>query len=161
MAEPSKQSTRVSLASNRRAYHEYEVLETLETGIELAGTEVKAARAGGVQVSDGYVRIEKGEAWLYQVRISPYGHGGWTNHEPDRRRRLLLHRSELLKLQAAVSRSGMTLVPLELYVVRNRIKVKLGVCRGKKLWDKRQAIAEREAHREADRAMKAAARSSS
>jgi SsrA-binding protein len=146
------------LARNRPARHEYEILETFEAGIELQGTEVKALRAGRSQLRDGYVRIENGEAWLLAVHISPYAQGNVHNHEPERRRRLLLHRREIEYLDGKVRQQGLTLVPLRLYVKRNHIKLEIGVARGKKLWDKRQAIAERDARREAERVTKAAMR---
>ena len=146
------------LARNRTARHEYEILETLEAGIELQGTEVKALRAGRSQLRDGYVRIENGEAWLLAVHISPYAQGNVHNHEPERRRKLLLHRREIEYLESKVRQQGLTLVPLRLYLKRNRIKLEIGVARGKKLWDKRQAIAERDARREAERVTRAAMR---
>jgi len=134
------------------------MLETFEAGIELLGTEVKALRAGRTQLRDGYVRIEGGEAWLLQVHISPYEQGNRTNHEPDRRRRLLLHRREIEYLNGKVMQQGLTLVPLRLYLKGNRIKLEFGLGRGKKLWDKRHAIAERDARREAERIARAAMR---
>lgn len=146
------------LARNKPARHEYEILETFEAGIELHGTEVKALRAGRSQLRDGYVRVENGEAWLLAVHISPYAQGNLRNHEPERRRRLLLHRREIDHLEGRVRQQGLTLVPLRLYLKRNRIKLEIGVARGKKLWDKRQALAEREARREAERVTKAAMR---
>ena len=134
------------------------MLETFEAGIELLGTEVKALRAGRTQLRDGYVRIEGGEAWLLQVHISPYEQGNRTNHEPDRRRRLLLHRREIEYLNGKVMQQGLTLMPLRLYLKGNRIKLEFGLGRGKKLWDKRHAIAERDARREAERIARAAMR---
>ena len=139
------------LARNRRAGHEYHLLETFEAGIALTGTEVKALRAGRTQLRDGYVRIENGEAWLVQVNIGQYEMGNRQNHEPERRRRLLLHRREIEYLDAKVRQGGLTLVPLRLYLKRNRIKCEFALARGKKLWDKRQAIAARDVQRETDR----------
>lgn len=139
------------LARNRQASHEYEILERFEAGIELTGTEVKALRGGRTQLREGYVRVENGEAWMLAVNIAEYTQGNRQNHEPQRRRRLLLHRREIEYLGAKVAQQGLTLIPLRLYLRGNRIKVEIGMCRGKKLWDKRQAIAERDARREAER----------
>lgn len=146
------------LARNKPARHEYEILETFEAGVELHGTEVKALRGGRTQLRDGYVRIENGEAWLLAVHISPYAQGNVHNHEPERRRRLLLHRREIEYLEGKVRQQGLTLVPLRLYLKRNRIKLEIGIGRGKKLWDKRRALAERDARREAERITKTAMR---
>jgi len=139
------------IAQNRYARHEYEILETFEAGLELSGTEVKSLRTGRANLREGYVRIENGEAWLMQTHISPYEQGNRTNHEPDRRRRLLLHRREIEYLDGKVRLQGLTLVPLDLHLRNNRIKLEIGLARGKKLWDKRQAIAERDSRREAER----------
>jgi SsrA-binding protein len=140
------------LARNRRASHEYQLLEFLEAGIQLTGTEVKALRAGLAHLREGYVRVENGEAWLIQVHIGQYEMGNRQNHEPERRRRLLLHRREIEYLDGRVRLGGLTLIPLRLYLKNNRIKVEIAVARGKKLWDKRQAIAERDARRDVERA---------
>jgi SsrA-binding protein len=140
-----------TLARNRQASHEYEILERFEAGIELAGTEVKALRGGRTQLREGYVRIENGEAWLLAVNIAEYTQGHRRNHEPQRRRRLLLHKREIEYLGAKVAQQGLTLVPLRLYLKRNRIKLEFGLARGKKLWDKRRAIAERDARRDVER----------
>jgi SsrA-binding protein len=139
------------LAQNRQARHEYEVLETFEAGLELQGTEVKSLRTGRANLREGYIRIENGEAWLMQTHISPYEQGNRSNHEPERRRRLLLHRREIEYLDGKVRQQGLTLVPLDLHLRNNRIKLEIGLARGKKLWDKRQAIAERDSRREAER----------
>lgn len=146
------------LARNRPARHEYEILETFEAGLELMGTEVKALRGGRTQLREGYVRIENGQAWLLQVHITPYEQGNVHNHVPERRRRLLMHRREIDYLGARVAQQGLTLVPMRLYLKGNRIKLEIGVARGKKLWDKRSAIAERDARRDAERVTKAALR---
>ena len=140
------------LARNRQASHEYHLMEYLEAGIELTGTEVKALRAGLAHLREGYVRVENGEAWLIQVHIGQYEMGNRQNHEPERRRRLLLHRREIEYLDGRVRLGGLTLIPLRLYMKNNRIKVEIAVARGKKLWDKRQAIAERDARRDVERA---------
>jgi SsrA-binding protein len=146
------------IASNRHARHEYEILETFEAGLELHGTEVKALRAGRTQLREGYIRIENGEAWLVQVHISPYDKGNVHNHEPDRKRRLLLHKRQIDYLQGRVMTGGLTLVPLRMYAKGNRIKLELGLARGRKLWDKRQSMAERDARRDVERITKAAMR---
>ena len=140
------------LARHRQASHEYQLLETFEAGIELTGTEVKAIRAGRAHLREGYVRVENGEAWLVQVNIGQYEMGNRQNHEPERRRRLLLHRREIRYLDQKARLGGFTLVPTKLYLKGNRVKCEVAVARGKKLWDKRQAIAERDARREAERA---------
>jgi SsrA-binding protein len=139
------------LARNRAARHEYEILETFEAGLELHGTEVKSLRGGRANLREGYVRIENGQAWLMQTHISPYEQGNRANQEPERRRRLLLHKREIEYLDGKVRLQGLTLVPLDLHLRNNRIKLEIGLARGKKLWDKRQAIAERDSRREADR----------
>ena len=139
------------LAQNRQARHEYSILETFEAGLELTGTEVKSLRTGRANLREGYVRIENGQAWLMQTHVSPYEQGNRTNHEPERRRRLLLHRREIEYLDGKVRLQGLTLVPLDLHLRNNRIKLEIGLARGKKLWDKRQDIAERDSKREAER----------
>ena len=139
------------LARNRQARHEYSIIETFEAGIELTGTEVKALRAGRTQLREGYVRIENGEAWLLGVNIAEYAQGNRQNHEPQRRRRLLLHRREIQYLSTKVTQQGLTMVPLQVYLRGNRIKLEFALVRGKKLWDKRQDIAERDARRDAER----------
>ena len=153
MAAPRRKQDDPILARNRQASHEYSLLETFEAGVELLGTEVKALRAGRAHLREGYVRIEEGEAWLLQVTISEYEQGNRANHEPQRRRRLLLHRREIEYLDAKVRQGGLTLVPLRLYTKGNKIKLEFALARGKKLWDKRQDIATREAQRDADRAV--------
>lgn len=140
-----------TLARNRQASHEYSILETFEAGVELLGPEVKSLRDGRTQLREGYVRVENGEAWLLQVHISPYAQDNRANQDPMRRRRLLLHRREIEYLDGKVRQQGLTLVPLRMYVKGNRIKLAIGLARGKKLWDKRQAMAERDSRREAER----------
>ncbi|MBM3935295.1 MAG: SsrA-binding protein SmpB [SAR202 cluster bacterium] len=141
---------------NRKARFEYEILETMEAGLVLLGTEVKAIREGRANFSDAYARPEKGEVWLYNANISQYSAGGpYSMHEPLRRRKLLLHKDQILKLTKAVSEKGMTVVPLKLYFnKKHRAKVELGIARGKKLWDKRRTIMDRDREREAQEAMK-------
>lgn len=151
MARTSTAGSDGTLARNRQATHEYSLVETFEAGIELTGTEVKALRAGRTQLREGYVRIENGEAWLLQVHVSHYEQGNVHNHDPDRRRRLLLHRREIEYLDGKVRTTGLTLIPLRLYTKGNRIKLEFALARGKKLWDKRHDIAARDARREAAR----------
>jgi SsrA-binding protein len=147
------------LARHRQASHEYHLFETFEAGLELAGTEVKALRAGLAQLREGYVRIENGEAWLVGVHIGQYEAGNRQNHDPIRRRRLLLHKREIRLLDQRARLGGFTLIPTRLYLRDNHIKCEVAVARGKKLWDKRQAIAARDARRDIERATRAAARS--
>ena len=139
------------IAQNRKARHDYHIEETVESGIALLGTEVKSCRAGRVNLSDAYVTFEGGEAWLVQCHISPYSHGNRANHDPLRPRKLLMHRGELDRLQVKVAQEGRTLVPLRMYFSHGLAKVEIAVARGKKAYDKRHAIAEREAKRRIDR----------
>ncbi len=151
MAKPTSRPGDNTLARNRQAHHEYAIIETFEAGIELTGTEVKALRDGRTQLREGYVRVENGEAWLLGVNIAEYVQGHRRNHEPQRRRRLLLHRREIVYLGSKVAQQGLTMVPLRIYLKGNRIKLEFGLGRGKKLWDKRQDIAARDARRDAER----------
>ena len=139
------------LTRNRRATFEFSILEKIEAGVELTGAEVKSLRSGRAQLRDGYVRIENGEAWLLQVNITPYEQGNRNNTEADRRRKLLLHKREIEYLDAKVRTQGLTIVPLRMYLVRNHVKVEIGLARGKKLWDKRQDVARRDAQRDMER----------
>jgi SsrA-binding protein len=139
------------IAQNRKARHDYHIEETVEAGIALVGTEVKSCRAGKVNLSDSYVSFDQGEAWLVQCHISPYSHGNIANHDPLRPRKLLLHRSEIARLSAAVAQEGRTLVPLRMYFSHGLVKVEIAVARGKRTYDKRHAIAERDARRRMDR----------
>jgi SsrA-binding protein len=141
------------VATNRKARHDYHILETYEAGLVLVGTEVKSLRAGRASLVDGFASLSDGEAWLEAVHISEYSQGTWTNHEPRRRRKLLLHRTEINKLHDATREKGFTLVPLSLYFSDGRAKVELALARGKKDYDKRQALKERQDKREAARAM--------
>lgn len=147
------------LASNRRARYEYEVIDRFEAGIVLRGTEVKAARTGNIQLKDSFVEFVADEAWLVGTHFSPYSHGNRENHEPERRRKLLLRRRELDKLQARAISKGFSIVPLSVYLKGNHIKVEIALVQGKKLHDKRQAIRERDLDREAHEAMKSSSRS--
>ena len=145
----------MELVSNRKAGHDYEILETFEAGIALLGTEVKALRAGQGQLQDAYVDAQDGELWLKQANISPFEKGSWTNHDPLRPRKLLLNRSEIAKMVGKVERKGYTLVPLAIYLnEQGRIKVKIALAEGKKAGDKREALKERDAKREMDRVRK-------
>ena len=155
----SDQTHRRQLASNRRAFHEYHIHERLEAGVALTGTEVKAARAGKVQLKDGFVEFRDDEAYLTSVHISHYSHGNRENHEPERPRKLLLKRREISRLFGRSQAKGYTVVPLKLYLKGNRIKVEIALAQGKKLYDKRQAARERDLDREAQEAMKSAGRS--
>ena len=136
------------VARNRKARHEYHLEGTWEAGIVLQGTEVKSLRAGRASLVDGFVDVDGGEVWMHGVHIPPYSQGSWTNHGSRRKRKLLLHRSEIDKLERRVSESGLTIVPLRLYFHDGRAKVEIALARGKKTWDKRQALAERQAVRE-------------
>ena len=142
------------VASNRKAFFNYEILEKAEAGIVLRGTEVKSIREGGLNFRDSFVEYREGELWLVGCRIGPYSHGNLQNHTEGRDRKLLLHRREIDRLWGLTRQQGYTLIPLRLYFTRGKAKVALGVCRGKKAHDKRHAIAERDAKREAQRAMK-------
>ena len=142
------------MAHNRKAFHDYFVEEKYEAGIELRGTEVKSVRAGTLNLKDSYVIVKNGEAYVHSMHISPYDKGNIFNHDPDRPKRLLLHKKELGKLYALVKQDGYALIPLSVYLKDARVKVELGVCRGKKNYDKREASAQRDAKREMDRVMK-------
>jgi SsrA-binding protein len=142
------------VVNNKKAYHEYIVLETFKAGIVLTGTEIKSIRGGKVSMSDSHARIEKGEVFLYGLQISPYEQGTHYNHQPDRVRKLLLTKQEIKKLIGKTKESGLTLIPLKLFFERCWVKVDLGLCKGKKIHDKRETISQRDAKREMDRAMK-------
>ena len=136
------------LVSNRKARHFYTILETLEAGITLKGTEIKSLRSGNANLQDSYAMIEKGELWLHGMHIGPYEHGSISNHEPRRVRKLLVSRKELRKLRTRVQEKGLTLVPLSVYIKGRYAKVELAIAQGRKSFDRRQAIAERDAKRE-------------
>ena len=150
---PDRDSVK-DLAVNRRAYHDYFIDERYEAGVMLTGTEVKSVRNGRTNLRDGFVRIDNNEAWLENVHISPYAQGNLMNHEPVRPRKLLLHRKEIASLIGKVRQRGYTLIPLRVYITRNHAKVEIGLARGKREYDKREAIAEREAKRDIQRAMR-------
>lgn len=142
------------IATNRKALHDYFIEDSYEAGIALTGTEIKSVRAGRVSLRDGFVQIRKGEAWLINVHISPYDFGNRENHEPRRERKLLLHRQEIRKLQGKVAERGWTVVPLSMYLKHGRAKIEIALVRGKRLYDKRDAVAERDADRDLRRAVK-------
>ncbi|MBQ3593771.1 MAG: SsrA-binding protein SmpB [Clostridia bacterium] len=142
------------IAANKKAYHDYFVTESLEAGISLSGTEVKSIRLGQVNLKDSYCMIENGQVILHGMHVSPYEKGNIFNKDPLRKRVLLLHKREILRLFDKVRLDGMTLIPLSLYFSGSKVKVELGVCKGKKLYDKRDAAAERQAKRDIDRASK-------
>ena len=139
------------IAQNKKAYHDYFVDEKYEAGIALAGTEVKSLRLGRVNLKDSYCHIEDGQLYAYGIHISPYEQGNIFNHEPLRKRRLLMHRREILRLFGILGQQGLTLIPLSLYFSGQYVKVELGLCRGKKLYDKRESEAKRQAQRDMDR----------
>ena len=139
---------------NRQAYHDYYVEQTIEAGMALMGTEIKSIRDGKVNLRGSYAMARKGELWLENAHIAVYEHGNRYNHDPMRNRKLLLHRREINQLLSKVEAKGMTLVPLKLYLKGGRAKIELGLCRGKKLYDKREAIAERDVRREIERAVR-------
>lgn len=146
-----REKGRTTIAVNRRARHDYTILDTYECGLVLTGTEVKSLRAGRATIGDGYALLTDGEIWLYGVHIPEYVAGTWTNHAPRRNRKLLLHRAEIEKITVRLRDTGLTMVPLSLYFSNGYAKIELGVAKGRKAYDKRQAIAERDAKREADR----------
>ena len=149
----SKESTK-TIATNKKAYHDYFVLETYEAGIELCGTEVKSLRQGRVNLKDAWCTIEDGELWVKGMHISPYEQGNIFNRDPMRVRRLLMHKREIMCLFGTVRQEGYSLIPLSLYFKGSRVKLKLGLCKGKKLYDKRNDMAEKSAKRDIERAIK-------
>lgn len=142
------------IARNKKARHDYLIEDTFEAGLVLTGTEVKALRAGRASLAEAWVEIDRGEAWLQGANIPEYAQGTWTNHAPKRKRKLLLHRGEIEKLQIKVQAKGYTVVPLELYFTSGRAKVEIALARGKQEWDKRQTLREQQDNREAQRAIK-------
>ena len=155
MAEKTdREKAQSNIAENRKAFHDYHLLETFEAGMVLLGTEVKAIREGRVNLRDSFARVEDGEVYLYNVNISPYSHRGYADHEPLRRRKLLLHRHEILKLIGQTVEKGMTLVPVRMYFKNGRVKVAVSLAKGKKEYDKRETIKRRETDRETRAAIK-------
>jgi SsrA-binding protein len=155
MAEKTeREKAQSSIAENRKAFHDFHLLETFEAGLVLLGTEVKAIREGRVNLRDSFARVEGGEVYLYNVNISPYSHRGYADHEPLRRRKLLLHRNEIRKLIGKTVVKGMTLVPVRLYFKGGRVKVAVSLAKGKKEFDKRETLKQREVDRETRAAVK-------
>ncbi|MBR2906709.1 MAG: SsrA-binding protein SmpB [Clostridia bacterium] len=153
MAENNKKAQR-PVAENRKAYHDYFVDEKYEAGIELFGTEVKSIRGGQVNLKDSYCEVRNGEIFAVGFRVSPYEQGNIFNRDPMREKRLLMHKREIMKLHGLVSQKGYTLIPLRIYFVGSRLKMEIGLCRGKKLYDKRESIAKKESNREIERQFK-------
>jgi SsrA-binding protein len=150
----AKQKGVKEITANRKAFHEYFVLERFEAGIELAGTEVKSIRAGEVNLKDSFCTVKNGELFVRGMHVSPYEHGNIFNKDPVRPRRLLMHKREIMKLNSRVMQDGVALIPLSLYFKDSRVKVELGLCKGKKLHDKRDSEADRQSKRDIDRIMK-------
>lgn len=154
MSQQKDKKEEHNIVVNRKARHDYEILETYETGIALVGTEVKSLRVGKANLKDSYAALKNEEVWLYGVHISPYSHGNIFNHSPERDRKLLLHRREIRRLIGKTKETGLTLVPLRMYFKRGKAKVELGLARGKKQFDKREAIAKRDVERDMKREMR-------
>jgi SsrA-binding protein len=149
-----REQAQKSIAENRKAFHDYHILETFEAGVALLGTEVKSIREGNVNLRDSYARVDDGEVWIYNVHINPYSHRGYADHEPTRKRKLLLHRQEIRKLIGRTVERGMTLVPTRMYFKNGHVKIALGLAKGKQTHDKRETIKKREADRETRAAVK-------
>lgn len=154
MAKTAREEAQKIIADNRKAHHDYHLLDTFEAGVALLGPEVKSIREGGANLRDSFARIEAGEVWLYNVHISPYRNRGYTDHDPKRRRKLLLHRHEIRKLIGKTTERGMTIVPVRLYFKNGRVKVAISLAKGKKTHDKRETVRRREADRETRAAIK-------
>ncbi|SFK97149.1 SsrA-binding protein [Lachnospiraceae bacterium KH1T2] len=154
MAQKNNNDGRKLVANNKKAYHDYFIEEKLETGIELAGTEVKSIRLGKVSIKEAYVSVNKGELWVDGMNITPYEKGNIFNKDPLRTRRLLAHKNEILKLEQKLQVKGYTILPLEVYFKGGRVKIEIGLGKGKKLYDKRETIAKKDATREAEREFK-------
>ena len=148
-----KEQGRKIIAQNKKARHDYHIEDTFEAGLVLVGTEVKSLRMGRASLVDGFVDIESGEAWLHGVHIPEYSQGTWTNHSARRKRKLLLNRTEIDKIERRVNEKGLTVIPLALYFLDGRAKVEIGLAKGKKSWDKRHSLAERQANREKEQAL--------
>ncbi|MEO8680331.1 MAG: SsrA-binding protein SmpB [Vicinamibacterales bacterium] len=153
-ARKPKDDTESLIADNRKAFYDYHILETFEAGIALLGTEVKGIREGRANLRDAYARLERGEVWLYNVHINPYSHRGYVDHDPKRKRRLLLHKHEIRKLIGKTVEKGLTLVPTRLYFKHGKVKVAIALAKGKQAHDKRETLKKREADRETRAAVK-------
>ena len=154
MADKKSDNGLLTVATNKKAYHEYFVLESHEAGIELFGTEVKSVRQGKINLKDAWISVDDGELWVNGMHIAPYDHGNIFNRDPMRRRRLLMHKKEISKLFSEVQQEGVTLIPLSAYFNRGRLKIQVGLCKGKHTYDKRATVAKRDADLEARRALK-------
>ncbi|MDO5449117.1 MAG: SsrA-binding protein SmpB [Clostridia bacterium] len=154
MADKKNDNGLTTVATNKKAYHEYFVLESHEAGIELFGTEVKSVRQGKINLKDAWISVDNGELWVNGMHIAPYDHGNIFNRDPMRKRRLLMHKKEINKLFAEVQQEGVTLIPLSAYFNRGRLKIQVGLCKGKHTYDKRATVAKRDADLEARRALK-------
>src|SRR5512141_229320 len=154
MAKTDREQAQTTLADNRKAHHDYHLLETFECGVVLLGTEVKAIREGRINLRDSYARVEAGEVYIYNVHISPYSHRGYADHDPLRRRKLLLHKDEIRKLIGKTVEKGMTLVPVRMDLKNGRVKVAISLAKGKKEYDKRETLKRRETDRETRAAIK-------
>ncbi|MGZ3497120.1 MAG: SsrA-binding protein SmpB [Vulcanimicrobiaceae bacterium] len=148
VAEKAAQKNNAPSVDNRRARHEYHILESMEAGLALTGTEIKSIRQGGVSLNEAYARMRDGELWLLGMHVPPYKEGSFSNHEPNRPRKLLLHKEQIARLGQRAAEKGLTLVPLRLYFTRGKAKIEIGLARGKKLWDKREASTKRDIERE-------------
>lgn len=154
MAKKMKPKPDNLLAQNKKAYHDYNILETYEAGVALTGTEIKSVRAGKTTLRDGYARVRNGEAWLENVHITPYAEGNQFNVDPMRNRKLLLHKKEIRKLEVSLTEKGLTIVPLRMYLKHGYAKVLIGVAQGKKNYDKRESLKRKDQQRDIQRAMK-------
>ena len=154
MAKSAREEAQTNVAENRKAFHDYHILETLEAGVALVGTEVKAIREGNVNLRDSFARVESGEVWIYNIHINPYSHRGSSDHEPTRKRKLLLKRAEIRKLIGKTVEKGMTLVATRMYFRNGHVKVAIALAKGKKEHDKRETVKRREAERETRAAVK-------
>jgi SsrA-binding protein len=143
-----------TITVNKKAYHDYHIVESFEAGLALKGSEIKSIRMGSVNIRDAYAKAENGELWLYNSHVSAYQAGGFNTHEPDRKRKLLMHRNQIAELAAQTNQKGLTLVPLRIYIKHGIAKMEIGLGRGKKQYDKRDAMAKRETDREVERALK-------
>src|SRR5688572_20712439 len=154
MAKTAREEAQKNIAENRKAFHDYHILETFEAGVALVGTEVKAIREGSANLRDSFARVEDGEIWVYNIHIRAYSNRGYSDHEPTRKRKLLLHRQEIRKLIGKTVEKGMTLVPVRMYLKNGRVKIAISLAKGKKAHDKRETIKRRETDRETRAAVK-------